>query len=86
MQCRLLITFAKSLVPDLGRQNVGPGLASNCLSLSNGIPEIFFFKKLTLKQKSADDKKAFKLPGVQSVKTTFSVLYRSEKYLLRSNH
>ena len=52
MQCRLLITFAKSVVPDLGRQNVGPGLASNCLNLSNGIPEIYiFFKKIDFKTK-----------------------------------
>ena len=31
--CRLPITFANSLGPDQARQNVGPGLGPNCLTL-----------------------------------------------------
>ena len=31
--CRLLITFANSLDPDQARQNVGPDLDLNCLTL-----------------------------------------------------
>ena len=31
--CRLLITFTNSLDPDQDRQNVGPDLDSNCLTL-----------------------------------------------------
>ena len=31
--CRLLITFANSLDPDQDRQNVGPDLDANCLTL-----------------------------------------------------
>ena len=31
--CRLLITFANSLDPDQARQNVGPDLDPNCLTL-----------------------------------------------------
>ena len=31
--CHLLITFANSLDPDQVRQNVGPGLHTNCLTL-----------------------------------------------------
>ena len=31
--CRLLITFANSLAPDQDRQNVGPDLDLNCLTL-----------------------------------------------------
>ena len=32
-KCRLLITFAKNLDPDRARQNVGPDLDPNCLTL-----------------------------------------------------
>ena len=32
-ECRLLITFANSLDPDQARQNVGPDLDPNCLTL-----------------------------------------------------
>ena len=31
--CHLLITFANSLEPDQGRQNVGPDLDPDCLTL-----------------------------------------------------
>ena len=31
--CHLLITFANNLDPDLDRQNVGPDLDPNCLTL-----------------------------------------------------
>ena len=31
--CRLVITFANSLDPDQARQNVGPDLDPNCLTL-----------------------------------------------------
>ena len=32
--CRLLITFANSLYPDQNKQNFGPDLDSNCMTLS----------------------------------------------------
>ena len=37
-------------------------------SLTHGIPEIIFLNRYILKKKSADDKKACKLPSVQTVK------------------
>ena len=33
LYCRLLISFANSLDPDQARQNVGPDLEPNCLTL-----------------------------------------------------
>ena len=54
--CRLLINFANSLDPDQNRQNVGPGLDPNCLTLW------LVFKKEFLEKnnfgKSADDSKS----------------------------
>ena len=66
--CRLLITFASSLDPDQVRQDVGPVLDRNCLTLwwyswTN------YLKKLILKKKSTDDKKKnAKLLSMQRVK------------------
>ena len=58
-ECHLLITFANSMNPDQARQNVLPDLCPNCLTLwlyswKN------ISKKLILKKKSADNKKAWK--------------------------
>ena len=56
--CRLLITFANSLDPDQARQNVGPDVDPNCLTLKN--------PQMTKKKKKK--KKHAKLPNVQRVK------------------
>ena len=57
--CHLLITFANSLDPDQARQNVGPDLDPNCLTLWWYSWKICFVN-VTLKKKSTDDKKAGK--------------------------
>ena len=55
-QCGLLIIFPNSLDPDQARQDVGPDLDPNCLSL------IVFLKDfLLILKKSAEDKKACKI-------------------------
>ena len=41
----LLKTFANSLDPDQGQQNVTYDLDLNYLTLTDGIPERFFFQK-----------------------------------------
>ena len=58
-QCHLLLTFANSLDLDQARQNVGPDLGPICLTLrwhswNNSIKRWF-------RNKSADDKKAWKI-------------------------
>ena len=53
--CRLLITFANSLDPDQARQNVGPDLDPNCLTLMVFLKD--FFEKKSKKKKNLDDKK-----------------------------
>ena len=63
--CRLLITRANSLDPDQARQNVGPDLDPNCLTLW-WYSWKFFLKKIKLKKKNnkkkyTDDKKACKI-------------------------
>ena len=40
--CCLLIIFANSLDPDHDRQNVGPDLDPNCLTLCERVPELIF--------------------------------------------
>ena len=40
--CCLLITFANSLDPDQDRQNIGPDLDPNRLTLIYSVPEYFF--------------------------------------------
>ena len=50
----LLITFAISLDPEEARQNVGPHLDTNCLTLMVFMKE--FLKKLLLKKNSTDNK------------------------------
>ena len=52
-------SFANSLDPDQARQNAGPHLDPNCLTLTEGIPD-FFFKSVNIKKKSADDNKITK--------------------------
>ena len=58
--CRLLITFANILDPDQARQNVGPDLDPNCLTLRCYSWKMFL-KKVNFKKKSADDIKACKI-------------------------
>ena len=67
-QCRLLITFANSLDPDQARQNVGPDLDRNYLTLWWCSWKISPPKKLILDKCSADNKKHAKLPSWQIVK------------------
>ena len=55
-KCRLLITFANSLDPDQARQNVGPDLDQNCLTLWSYSWKNFS-KKLILKKISRRQKK-----------------------------
>ena len=55
----LLITFANSLDPDQARQNVGPDLDPNCLTLMVFRKE--FFEEVNFRKKSIDDKKASKI-------------------------
>ena len=61
--CFLLIIFANSLDPDQGRQNVGPDLVSNLLTLI--FLEEIFLKKFVLKivskrQQSIKNHQAYK--------------------------
>ena len=53
--CRLLITFANSLDPDQARQNVGPDLDPNFLTL------MIFLKIIFLKKKKVNFAKQNKL-------------------------
>ena len=59
--CHLLITFANSLDPDKARQNVGPDLDPNCLTLWWYSRKIFFEKINLKKKRPTDDKKACKI-------------------------
>ena len=57
LQCRLLITFENILVADQARQNVGPDLDPNCLTLScysrkNFSKKFIVKKKISRGQKS----------------------------------
>ena len=51
--CRLLITFTNSLNPDQDRQNVGPDLDPNCLTLILFLKETFERKVSRRQQKHA---------------------------------
>ena len=62
--CGLLIIFSNSLDPDQDRQNVGPDLDPNCLTLIAFLKE--FFEKVRFEKKSTDDNKSLKkLPSMQ---------------------
>ena len=66
--CPLLITFANSMHPDQARQNVGPDLGPNCLTLDD-IPDYFFFsEKVDFEKKQQTTKNYEKLPSMQRVK------------------
>ena len=64
--CRLLITFANSLDLDQARQNVGPDLDPNCLTLWWYSRKIFF-KNVNLKKKHRWQKKHAELLSMQRV-------------------
>ena len=51
------MTLANSLDPDQAKQNVGPDLGPNCLTLTLMVL-VKFFSKVNFEKKSADDKKA----------------------------
>ena len=57
--CHLLITFANSLDPDQGQQNVGPDLDPNCLCRTP------FFEKVNVKVVSRRQGNHEKLPSMQ---------------------
>ena len=57
-----------SLDPVQARQNVGPELDPNFLTLTVFLN--FFFEKHDFEKKSADDKTHVKLPSMQIVKST----------------
>ena len=63
-KCHLLITLANSLDPDQARQNVGPDLDPNCLTLMVFLKEFFetvdFEKKISRRQKSMQNYPACK--------------------------
>ena len=54
------IIFANNLEPDQDRQNIGPDLDPNCLTLSGSVPERVSLKKLILKKSVAEDNKSMK--------------------------
>ena len=61
--CRLTITFTNCLEPDQARQNVGPDLDPNCLTLS------WYFWKMLLKKKvnfKTKNQQTTKLPSMRS--------------------
>ena len=67
----MLITFANSLDSDQDRQNVGPDLDLNRLTLCDSVPERFFLKKIILKKVSRQQQKHEKLPNMQRVKLEY---------------
>ena len=62
--CHLLITIASSLDPDQDRQNVGLDLDPNCLTYWSCSWKNFLYKFF---DKSADNKKTWKIPSMQRV-------------------
>ena len=58
--CRLLITFATSLEPVQDRQNVGPDLDPNCLTLIVFLKE-FFFDKVNFEESRKTTIKVWKI-------------------------
>ena len=68
-QCRLLVTFANSLDPDLVRRNVGPNLDTNCLTLI-GIPKICF-RKSSIWQKGTHNYSVGKVLSRQSTEALY---------------
>ena len=70
LQYRLLIIFASSLCPDQSRQNVGPDLDPNCLTLT-------IFLKVDFEKNQQTTKKHALFPSRQRVK--YTTLLHSEK-------
>ena len=64
-KCRLLITFANSLDPDLALQNVQPDLDPICLTLIVFLKE--FFEKVDFEKISRQQKRGKKFPRWQRV-------------------
>ena len=64
--CRLLIVFANSLGPDQARQNVGPDLGPNCLTLW-WYSWMNFSKKLILKKNQQTTKNMKKYPAFKEL-------------------
>ena len=75
--CCLLITFANSLDPDQARQNIGPDLDPNCLTLWWYSWKIFFKKDNLKKQNPQTTKKHAKLPSMQRDKQVRILFYLS---------
>ena len=69
----LNVIFANSLDPDQARQNVGPDLDPNCLTLRWYSLKIYLTNNF--RKKCTDDKKHAKLPSIQRVKGTYSFLF-----------
>ena len=59
--CCLLITFANSLDPDQVRQNVGPDLDPNCLTLMVFLKE--FFEKINFEKNRQTTQKMQNYPA-----------------------
>ena len=73
--CRLLIIFANSLDPDQARQNVGPDLDPNCLTLWWYSWKIFW-KEFIFKKNPQTTKKHAKLPACKELKAMWlSILF-----------
>ena len=72
-------TFANSLDPDQDRQNVGPDLDSNCLTLWWYSWKIFF-KKLILKKKIIRRQMLALLPSRQRVIVTRTLLSNTKSF------
>ena len=64
--CRLLLIFANSFDPDQDRQDVGPDLDPNCLTLTVFLKDFFF--KDNFEKKSADDNKSMKNDPASRIK------------------
>ena len=63
--CRLLKTFANNLDPDQARQNVGPDLDPNCLTLMVFMQE--FFEKVNLKKNPQTKKSMQNYPACKEL-------------------
>ena len=74
-ECHLLITFANNLDPVQARQNVGPNLGPNCLTLMVFLKE--FFERVDFEKNLQMAKKHKKLPMGQRVKVLCCKLYSS---------
>ena len=72
--CRLLPIFANSLDQDQARQNVGPDLNRNCLTLCCYSGKNFW-KKLIFKKSADDKKKHEKLASMHRVNAIVTKFY-----------